>query len=169
VHTNPILERMAEQDVSLGRRAAGFTLPDQNGRLTGLSDFEGKILVIALWSPREPDSVFLLDRLNEIQARYGGAGVQAIAVTVCEDTGATTTFARGEGLKYPVVTDWGTYNAPRGSDLSPIATAYRITTLPGVIVTDRRRNVRTLMSGVESYDGSGLMAMVQERLDEEPR
>jgi peroxiredoxin len=166
---SPAMERMADQDTALGRRAAGFYLPDQAGKLTGLSDYDGKILVIALWSPRDPDSVLLLDRLNEIQSEFAGSGVQAIAVTICEDTGATTTFAIGEDLHYPVVTDWGSYNAPRGSELSPIATAYRASSLPQVAVTDRRRTVRTILSGIEAYDGDGLRRVVKERLDDEPR
>jgi len=169
VWLNPAMERMGDQDAAVGLRAAGFLLPDQNGKLTGLSDFNGKILVIALWSPRDPDSVMLLDRLNEIQARFASQGVQPIAVTICEDTGATATFARGEALRYPVVADWGTYNAPRGTDFSPIATAYRTTTLPTVIITDRRRNVKDILSGIESYDGAGVLSRVQDRLKEEPK
>jgi len=64
--------------------------------------------------------LLLLDRLNDIQAKFGAAGVQPIAVTICEDTGASSVFAYGEVLRYPVVADWGTYNVARGNDLSPL-------------------------------------------------
>ena len=169
VHLNPAMDRMGDQDTDVGRRSAGFLLPDQNGRLTGLADHDGKILVIALWSPHDPDSVRLLDRLNDIQARFSAQGVQPIAVTLSEDTGAAATFAAGEALRYPVVEDWGTYNAPKNSDISPIASAYRVIYLPRVIVTDRRRRVRAILDGIQSYDGEGLLALIQKRLDEEPR
>ncbi len=169
VRINPVMERMGDQDTSMGNRAAGFTLPDQNGKLTGLADFEGKILVIALWSPRDPDSVLLLDVLNRIHAEFGKSGVQPVAITICEDVGAASVFAHGEALTYPVVADWGTFNAPRGSEISPLASAFRATSLPTVYVTDRRRNVRAIMTGIVSYDGSGLDEAIKERLNEEPR
>jgi hypothetical protein len=168
-HVNPVLERMGEQDTGVGRVAAGFLLPDQNGRPLGLSDFSGKILVIALWSPHDPDSILLLERLNDIQAKYGARGVQPIAITICEDTGASSVFAEGESLRYPVVEDWGTFNAPKGSDISPMASAYRTTSLPAVIVTDRRRRVHEILSGIESYDGDRLIRVVEDRLKDEPQ
>ncbi len=169
VKLNPVMERMADQDTALGSRAAGFLLPDQHGKLTGLAQYEGKVLVIALWSPRDPDSVLLLDRLNDIQAQLGKSGVQPVAVTICEDIGAASVFAYGEALRYPVVADWGTFNAPRGTEISPIASAFRANSLPSVYITDRRRNVRSILSGINSYDGDLLSAAIRERLNEEPR
>ena len=169
VHLNPAMDRMGAQDVAIGTRAAGFTLPDQHGRLTGLSDYDGQILVIALWSPQDPDSVLLLDKLNDVQARFASAGVQPIAVTICEDVGATNVFAGGERLRYPVVADWGTYNAPRGSDFSPLSTAYRATSLPTVIVTDRRRTIKAIYTGLTAYDGETLTNEIGKRLKEEPQ
>jgi len=166
---NPSLERMAEQDSDVGRRAAGFLLPDQNGKLTALSDFPGSVFVIALWSPHDPDSTLLLDRLNDLQQTYASRGVQPIAITISEDVGAASVFAQGEALRYPVVEDWGTFNAPKNSDISPLASAYRTTTLPMVIVTDRRRRVRAILSGIDSYDGDGLVKAVEERLADEPK
>lgn len=166
---NPLMERMTDQDTFVGHRTAGFLLPDQNGRLTKLSDFDGDILVIALWSPRDPDSVLLLDRLNEIQSALGNRGVQSIAITICEDNGASLAFARGERLRYPVVADWGTYNAPRGTEISPLASAYRVTSLPTVVVTDRRRKVTAILNGIDSYDGDNLSRLIQDRLADEPR
>ncbi|HLJ57259.1 MAG TPA: hypothetical protein VKT77_19640 [Chthonomonadaceae bacterium] len=169
VHENQGMIRMTEQDTTEGGRAAGFMLPDQRGKLTGLAQFDGKILVIALWSPRDPDSVLLLDRLNDVAAKLGPAGVQPIAVTICEDVGASSLFAFGERLNYPVVADWGTFNAPKGSELSPIADAYRCNALPTVYITDRRRNVKTTLVGIDSYERDSLTNALQQRLAEEPR
>lgn len=168
-HINPILERMGEQDTDKGIRAPGFLLPDQNGKLTGLSDYKGKILVIALWSPHDPDSVLILDRLNDLQAKYGARGVQPLAITLSEDNGTAFTYARGESLNYPVVTDWGTNSAQNKADLSPIANAYRASTLPWLVITDRRRRIREILFGNISYDAGTLDHLVEERLQEEPR
>lgn len=166
---NPAMERMAEQDTAVGLRAAGFLLPDQNGKVIGLSDFTGKILVVALWSPRDPDSVLMLDRLNDVQKQYGARGVQPVAVALSEDNGAAFTFARGENLQYPVVTDWGTVYAPNRADISPIASAYRVTSLPSLIITDRRRRVQSILYGNDCYENSTLDQRLEERLTREPQ
>jgi peroxiredoxin len=166
---NPTLERMAEQDTSVGQKAPGFLLPDQNGRIVGLSDYTGKILVIGVWSPREPDAVLMLDRLEDLRKRFAAQGVQPIALCLSEDTGAAATFARGERLGYPVVSDWGTYNAPLNSDISPLGSAYRVDLLPKVVVTDRRRRVRAMVVGTQTYDGDDLEQLVRQRLAEEPQ
>lgn len=159
-----IMENIGEQDATVGQRAPGFILPDQNGRPTGLSDFSGKILVIALVSPREPESIFLLNRLNEIHAKHGAQGVQPIAICLSEDNSAALTYARGEGLTYPVVMDWGTYNVPIKSEMSPLAGAYRADLIPRVIVTDRRRRVQDILFGTQSYDEEIIEQAVQKRL-----
>lgn len=169
IRRHPVMESLGEQDASIGQRAPGFLLPDQNGRQTGLSDFPGKILLIALISPREPDSVLLLERLSEMQSRFGAQGVQPIAICFSEDNSAAITFARGERLAYPVVSDWGTYNVPIRSEMSPLAGAYRADMLPRVVVTDRRRRVQEIIFGTQSYDGEILERAVQARLAAEPQ
>jgi hypothetical protein len=78
-------------------------------------------------------------------------------------------FARGESLHYPVLVDWGSYNAPKGSDLSPLASAYRASDLPVLIITDRRRNVQAILTGIESYDGHQVISKIEERIAVEPR
>src|SRR5690242_2948606 len=111
-----VLDQITKQEADLGTNATGFLLLDQHANGLGLTDFEGKILVIALWSPHDPDSVLLLDKLNQMQATYGSRGVQPVAVCLGEDTGAAATFGIGEAARYPVLEDWGTYNAPVRSE-----------------------------------------------------
>jgi hypothetical protein len=169
VRLNLSLEQMTMQNMEMEARAPGFLLPDQNGRLTSLSDFPDRILLIALWSPQDADSTVLLARLQEIYRRYGARGLLPVAVCLSEDSGVAATFARGEALSFPVVHDWGTHNADRAAERSPISTAYRAEVLPRVAVTDRRRRVRALLDGLVSYNAAELERIVQERLQEEPK
>ncbi|HLK61273.1 MAG TPA: redoxin domain-containing protein [Chthonomonadaceae bacterium] len=165
----PALERMGEQDTVVGQRAPGFLLPDQDGKLIGLSDYAGKILLVVIWSPQDSDSVLLLDRLNDLQERYGPKGVQVVAITVNEDNSAATTFAKGERLNFPMVMDWGTGSNPDKAEASPLSSAYRANPKPKLIITDRRRRVQMELSGVDSYDLFSLESIIQERLAAEPR
>jgi hypothetical protein len=166
--TNPVLERMAQQNLVMDSRVPGFLLPDQHGRPVTLTGFPDRILVIGLWSPYDQESSLLLSRLNDYYVRYGRQGVQPIAICISEDIGAGSTFARGENLAYPVVSDWGTHNAPRQMDISPMADAYQASILPEVIVTDRRRRARSEFTGISAYDGAAVEQEIQRRLREEP-
>lgn len=168
VRTHPILDRMGEQNATFGYRAPGFRLPDESGKLVSPADTPDGIMVIALFSVNDPESAFVLARLEDVKQKYGAKGVQPIAVCLSEDIGAATAFAKGEGVTYPVVQDWGTHNSDKPSDMSPIATAYQVTILPHLVVTDRRRNVRAIINGVDCYEGPLLDSTIEARLKEEP-
>lgn len=162
------LERVEEQSITMNELAPGFLLPDQRGKSTGLARFPGKILIIALWSPQDPDTAFLLAKLEEAHKKYGAQGVQPVAICLSEDASVATTFATGEALSYPVVYDWGTHNAARQNEVSPLASAYRAQHLPFVAVTDRRHRVVKLLDPPYSYEGSALDEEIAKRLEEEP-
>ncbi len=164
----PALVMMSEQNATLGERAPGFRFPDGSGHLVSLADYPDRILVIALWSPNDPDSSLILSRLEEVYQRYGSRGVQPIAVCMSEDSGAAAAFSLGEGLHFPVVQDWSTHNADQISEMSSMTTAYRTGLLPFVAVTDRRRTLRSIMGGGEANDSRTLFQNVELRLKEEP-
>ncbi len=165
---NPFMTRLSQQNIVMRSRAPGFLLLDQHGRPTTLSGFADRILIVALWSPRDQESSLLLARLNEVHAKYGDRGVTPVAVCISEDEGAAATFALGENVSYPIVADWGTHNAPKTAEVSPLASAYQAEVLPFVAVTDRRRRVRNTLSGVLTYEGSTLESEIEKRLRDEP-
>ena len=165
---NPKLERMSEQNLSHGDLVPGFLLPDQHGKMVGLSHFPGRILLIALWSPSDPDSALLLSHLDSIHKKYEKQGVLPVAICLSEDTGAATTFAQGEKLAYPVVYDWGTHNASKQMESSPIGLAYRAERLPKLVITDRRHRARVMLEGLATYEGRQFEEALNQRLEEEP-
>jgi peroxiredoxin len=161
IHEDRALNAMQTQDTSVGLRAAGYLLPDQDGKLSGLAQFSGSIYVIALWSPNDPDCDQLLGRLNAVQAKLRNVGVQVVAVCLSDDNSAARTFAKGDNLLFPVVTDWGTVDVPEKLAMSPIASAYRTSILPMVAVTDRRRRIVDIMRGTTCYDGHTMNDTIQ--------
>lgn len=165
---SPALNRMSGQNMVEYERAPGFILPDQHGKPTRLSQFPGRILIVALWSPRDPDSMLLLQRLNTLYQKYSARGVLPVTICLSEDYSAATTFATGEQLQFPNVYDWGTHNSPRQMEASPLAIAYRAEHLPFLVVTDRRHRVRKILNGINTYEGQELEEAVNLRLSEEP-
>lgn len=168
-YQNPALENMTQQNLVIGNRTPGFLLPSQNGHNVKLSDFPNKILVIGVWSPHEPESITLLDYFETIYARYGAQGVQPVAICISEDNSTGSAFARGESLSYPVVMDWGTHNAVKTADMSPMTTAYRTESLPNIVITDRQHRATEVLFGVDAYEGNSLQEAVEYRLKQEPK
>jgi peroxiredoxin len=168
MHTDPALEMMAMQTAPVGELAPGFRLPNTTGGLSSLADYPGRILVIGLWSPEDSESTIILARLEDVWRKYGSRGVQPIAICISQDRSAAAVFARGSGVDFPVVLDWGTHNADKPSNASPMASAYDADTLPHVVVTDRRRLTRRILKGVDAYEGVGLERAIQERLAAQP-
>ncbi len=167
-HSSPPLELMGSQDTYLGVQAAGFLLPDENGQQLSSGTFDGNIKVFALWTPSDTDSGLLLQHLDTLQRKYSSKKVQVVAVCLSTDHSAGPTIAKGEGLSYPVVTDWGTTAVPEKLAMSPIASAYRTTTLPFVVVTNRRGRVVDTERGSSCYDIRFLDAAVAHQVELEP-
>ncbi len=168
-HLNPQLSLMQSQDTDIGLRAAGYTLPDQNGFNANLSRYSGNIMVIALWSPDDPDSAELLQHLKALQISNADKGVQVLSICLSDDNSAAATFAVGEQLNFPVVTDWGTTAVQEKMSMSPMASAYRVSSLPAVAVTDRRRRVTDIVRGTSTYDGKTLDDDVARQISYEPK
>jgi peroxiredoxin len=165
---NPDLERIGVQTIREGDLAPGFLYADQYGKPTRLSLFPGKILLLTLFSPRDPDSAQLLARLEAVHKEFGAQGVLPIAICISEDASAASTFAHGEGLSYPLIYDWGTYNGSQQEETSPMALAYRADRLPRLVVTDRRHRVMRVLDGLDTYEGAAFNDTIQKRLREEP-
>lgn len=165
---HPVLERMETQSIIEGYRAPGMLLPDQHGRLVRLSDYAGKVLVVAVWTPQDLESAELLETLQKVTTRYGSRGVQAVAICVSEDEGAARTFALGSRATYPIVADWGSHHAPRAVEASPMASAYQASPTPVVAITDRRRRVQAKLDGPSAYTYERLSEAIDARIRAEP-
>ena len=107
-------------------------------------------------------------RVSKRRGLHPTVGVLPIAICLSEDTGAANTFAVGEQLDFPMLYDWGTYHASRQEETSPVANAYRADHLPRLVITDRRRRVRTVLDGLTTYEGSDVDTFLEQRLEEEP-
>ncbi len=166
---SPLMAEIGRQDAVIEKVAPGFLLPDQRGRPFSLSDAPGRVFVIGLLDPHTEEGALLLGRMRAIHEAYGRFGVLPVAVCISNDLGAGATLARGAGVGFPVVTDWGSHHAPKAAEASPVAGAFRVTDMPYVAVTDRRRRIRDIIEGISTYDGPQLKQAVLARIVEEPR
>jgi peroxiredoxin len=120
----PPMEGEAENlGLEIGEAAPEFTLPDADGKLISLSDYRGKVLMLAFypldWSPACSDQLSLYQsELEEFERR----GVQPVAISV-DSIYSHGAWAAVRGLTFPLLADFHPkgevakrYGVFRGSD-----------------------------------------------------
>jgi peroxiredoxin len=144
---NPVLAAMASQAVSKGGPAAGFWLPDADGNLVGLSDFDGRPVVLSFWGPGAPESVRALPLLDALAVRHSGAGLSAIGICLDRDAAAMEPFAAEVRGNVVLLWDRGRHfgDGLEWSD-SPVAVAYDVRSVPTIVVLDRHRRVIDILA-----------------------
>lgn len=156
------------QPLRPGKRAPGFWLPDQDGKSFGLHLRDDQILVIGFWSPDAPESLWTLDLLADMEQQFGAKGVTPVAICLTEDHSASPFFAHVDRHRFPMVTDVGTRWSNSLVDTTPVAAAYELKTVPGLIVTDRERRVRRVFDTSLTSTRDRVAPAVAALLREEP-
>lgn len=93
--------------VEIGQEVPAFELPDVNGKMRKLSDFEGKIVVLEFCSIECPFSRGADPHLSALAQRYAPQGVVVIGI----DSHRSTTpeqirkHAQEKGKTYPILKD----------------------------------------------------------------
>lgn len=79
-----------------------FTLLDVEGRLHSSGEWKGRLVLLNFWATWCPPCREEIPLLVEAQRRHGGAGLQVIGVAF-DSAAEVTTFARGQGINYPLL------------------------------------------------------------------
>lgn len=162
----PVWESIRMQDIRDNEQMPGFWLPDGRGGIVRTADHRGQVILLYFFAAQDMEAARTLPALEAIRAQYGARGVQPIGVCMSEDQGDAATLARSGGYSFPIVGD-PTTQAVAPEAQSSLTTAYRITNLPALVVTDRGRRVRGVYTDV-SYDVDRLRTLVEARLAAEP-
>lgn len=87
--------------IAVGDRAPDFALPDQHGRATSLSTYDGPVLIVFFPAAFTPTCTSELAVLRDEPI----PGVTVLAVS-CDSVPALRAFADAEGLDFPVLSDF---------------------------------------------------------------
>jgi peroxiredoxin len=166
VRLNPLWESIRMQDIQTGRRMPGFWLPDGHGGTVRTAPYRGKILLTYFFAGHDMEASSTLPALDAIAAQYGKRGVQPIGICLSEDQRDAEALARTGGYRFPIAGD-PTTEAVEPEPRSAVTGAYRVTSLPFLVVTDRERRVVGTYTDI-SYDVDRLRKLVEERLAAEP-
>lgn len=138
---DPFALQLASQYIEASPKAPGLWLPDQRGELWRISSAEGKVLVIAFWSPHVADSVTVLDSLREVLDQAPEGDVACVAVCIADDHAISPHIAREGRYRFPMVTDTGAHFDPKLKECAPLSEAYELGHVPAVFITDRGRRI----------------------------
>ena len=87
--------------IEVGDRAPDFALPDQHGRATALSTYDGPLLIVFFPAAFTPTCTSELAALREAPI----PGVTVLAVS-CDSVPALRAFADAERITFPVLSDF---------------------------------------------------------------
>lgn len=89
----------------VGEKAPDFALPDQNGKIHRLSDYKGKILLLAFYPADFTKGCTLEAHINtEHQNDYKAAGITVFGISV-QTAASHKAFCQTEGIRYTLLAD----------------------------------------------------------------
>jgi cytochrome c biogenesis protein CcmG/thiol:disulfide interchange protein DsbE len=115
-----------------GAQAPAWKLQDLDGKTVQLSDFKGKVVVLDFWATWCPPCREEIPDFIALQKQYKNKGLVVVGVSLDQGgPGVVSSFAKTEGMNYPVV---------MGND--DVATQYGdIQAIPTTFVIDRSGKV----------------------------
>ncbi len=88
--------------VTIGDQRPDFILPDLDGRLQGISRWDGKVLLINFWASWCPPCVREIPALQKIYRDYRAQGVEVVGIALDEPQHIRD-FLHGEQVTYPLL------------------------------------------------------------------
>jgi thiol-disulfide isomerase/thioredoxin len=154
---SPTPELITVEQTQTDRSARGqrpeFWLPDPQGVRHGISEWDGKLVVMNFWATWCPPCLHEIPMFVALQERYGERGVQFLGVAI-DDADPVQAFAERVGLNYPTL---------HGQlDAIEVMSAYGNETggLPFTVVIDRQGTVVARHAGV--LDEATATALIEE-------
>lgn len=112
-----------------GKKLSQFAIPDSNGHLISLADFQGKYLLIDFWASWCQPCIEQFPELKELYSIYHQKGLQVLGISLDDNREKWLKGMRLQQLPWQQVSEL------KGWD-SPIALKYDITYIPKTILVD---------------------------------
>jgi len=127
-------------DSVMGLTRPDFSLPDLDGELRQMAEWDGDVVLVNFWATWCPPCRKEMPAFVEVQEEYGSQGVTIVAVAI-DEAEAVRDFADTYGINFPVLI--GESNA------MAVARDYgnRFGALPYSVLMDRQGKIRFIQAG----------------------
>lgn len=134
--------------------AIDFTLQDSQGAAVSLAEYRGKVVWLSFWATWCHACQQEMRFLKDMQERFGGQGLQVMAINVdsADEQTRAATVARGLRLNYPVLFDPDTQVASRYNPSME---------LPVSVLIDREGRIRYILKGYEAGENEAIEATIR--------
>jgi peroxiredoxin len=124
----------------VGGLAPDFRAPRLDGGELHLADYRGQVVLLDFWASWCAPCIAAMPGLSRLHDRFAARGLVLVGVNLAENRQAVEAFARRARIRYPIALDLD----------SRIANAYRVSTIPQVLVLDRDGVIRYSAAGSTS-------------------
>lgn len=123
----------------IGKLAPDFTLNDLNGKSVKLKEVisQNKVTLVNFWATWCPPCRREIPELVEFYQKYSSQKVALLALDLQEDPGKVKSFAKDNGMNFPVLLD------TKGS----VGNQYRVSGIPTTFILDGKGTIRDMIVG----------------------
>ncbi len=133
-----------------------LALPDLDGRITTLAQFEGKVVAINFWATWCAPCREELPSMESTYQAFKDSGFVIVAVNIGEDWDAITDYLETIEINFPVLLD---------QDIE-LASAFKAVGLPTTYFVDRHGRISHLIKGGRDWNNPEFRAELRAILDE---
>ena len=146
------------QDANSGEQNAApdFVLRSASGGNVRLSEYQGQAVVIGFWARWCGDCRQAMQALDGLYDKYQRAGLVMLGIDVDDSVDQARSMAHSLGLTFPVLVD----------DQKIVSGAYKVKSMPLIILIDRAGQVRYQHKGFELGDQGKIGDEIRELLNE---
>jgi cytochrome c biogenesis protein CcmG, thiol:disulfide interchange protein DsbE len=142
----------------VGMPAPDFALPDLEGRVHGLADFRGRVVVLNFWATWCPPCIDEMPSLERLHQALGERGVAVIAVSVDERFSDVPAFVEKFHLTFPVLYDEG----------KKVSRKYQSFKYPETYILDRDGRLKSKVVGPRDWSAPTVIRDMVDLLKSEP-
>jgi peroxiredoxin len=141
-----------------GMPAPDFTLPDLDGKLHGLANFRGQVVVLNFWATWCPPCIDEMPSLQRLHQALADRGVAVIAVSVDERFSDVPAFVKKFDLTFPVLYDEG----------KKVSRKYQTFKYPETYILDRDGRLKSKVVGPRDWSAPTVIRDMVDLLKETP-
>lgn len=132
------INEMELQNRLSSAQTVGFpylNMPDENGNMKALSDFEGKVVIVSFWSVAQTEHKMFNNDLIDIYGKYHDKGLEIYQISLDIDKSDWASSVKAQKLP------WVNVNDGKGTSSMSVG-LYNVQKIPSMYVFDREGNLK---------------------------